>query len=293
MLCNMCPRKCNIDRAEKHGFCGCNNEITVSRAMRHFWEEPCISGKNGSGAIFFSGCNLKCIYCQNYTISRGEIGKKLSKDEFQSLVINMANEGVENINLVTPTHFTNQIVSALSEIKNEINVPIVWNSSGYESSKSISTLEGIVDIFLCDVKYYYDTTASEYSSASGYFETAMAALEEMLKISPAPVFGENGMLKSGVIVRHLVLPSGKYESEKILEGLLKYKNQILLSLMCQYTPVEGVKNHPFLKRRVTTMEYSYVVKVAKELGFNGFTQDKSSAKSEYTPDFGEIWDFSN
>ena len=260
--------------------------------MRHFWEEPCISGEKGSGAIFFSGCNLKCIYCQNYAISRGEVGKKLSKSEFQSLVLNMVKDGVDNINLVTPTHFTEQIVSALSEIKSKITVPIVWNSSGYETPESIEALDGIVDIFLCDVKYYYNATAKEYSNAPEYFDVTLKALEKMLSIAPHPKFREDGMLESGIIVRHLVLPSTKTDSEKILESLAKYKDNIILSLMCQYTPTDNVKDHKKLKRRLTTLEYSYVVDVAKRIGFKGYIQDKASAMAEYTPDFGEKWDFS-
>lgn len=287
----MCPRKCNVDRKTKLGFCGCTNEITVARAMRHFWEEPCISGEKGSGAIFFSGCNLKCIYCQNYKISRCEVGKKLSREEFQSLVMNMVKSGVDNINLVTPTHFTHQIVSALSEIKSEIDVPIIWNSSGYETAESISLLDGIVDIFLCDLKYYYEHTSKEYSNVENYYEETIKALEKMIAIAPKPIFGEKGMLKSGVIVRHLLLPVGRLEAEKILESLLKYRNKILLSLMRQYTPVPQVKEHPCLKRRVTSLEYSKIVDLAGNYGFNGFIQDKASAKSEYTPDFDEKWDF--
>ncbi len=292
MLCNMCPRKCNVERDRSCGACGTSNEITVARAMRHYWEEPCISGKKGSGAIFFSGCNLKCIYCQNYAISRGEVGKRLSNTEFQTLVQNTAKAGVDNINLVTPTHFTKQIVSALSEIKSEINVPIVWNSSGYETPESIEALDGIVDIFLCDVKYYDNATAKEYSNAPEYFDVTLKALEKMLSIAPHPKFREDGMLESGVIVRHLVLPSTKTDSEKILESLAKYKDNIILSLMCQYTPTDNVKDHKKLKRRLTTLEYSYVVDVAKRIGFKGYIQDKASAMAEYTPDFGEKWDFS-
>ena len=291
MLCNMCPRRCNVDRTNTLGVCTSSKEITVARAVRHFWEEPCISGKKGSGAIFFSGCNLKCIYCQNYDISRCEKGKKLSREEFQSLVLNIAKSDVDNINLVTPTHFTHQIISALSEIKSEIKVPIVWNTSGYEASETLSMLEGLVDIFLCDVKYYYESTSRGYSNASDYFDVTMKALKTMLSISPRPIFGENGMLKSGVIVRHLVLPFGKYEAEKILHEILPYRNSLLLSLMHQYTPNEKVKDHRFLKHRTPTVTYTSVVRLAQELGFNGYTQDRSSAKSEYTPDFDESWDF--
>ena len=291
MLCNMCPRSCNVDRTSSLGFCRSSDEITVARTVRHYWEEPCISGKNGSGAVFFSGCNLKCIYCQNFGISRGSVGKTLTKKEFQNLIINICRSGVNNVNLVTPTHFTRQIVSALSEIKNDITLPIVWNSSGYETRESIASLRGLVDIFLCDVKYYSEALSREYSSAPDYFEAAFNALKEMLEISPTPVFDENGILKSGVIVRHLVLPGGKNDSEKVLSALAEFRENILLSLMCQYTPTSQTCGHKYLSRRTTTLEYEKVLSCADSLGFKGYTQDKSSAKSEYTPDFSETWDF--
>lgn len=291
MLCNMCPRKCNADRSRAVGVCGCSDEITVSRTVRHYWEEPCISGKNGSGAVFFSGCSLKCIYCQNFEISRGSCGKILSKEEFQRLVLNISHSGVHNVNLVTPTHFTRQIVSALSEIKSELSVPVVWNSSGYETEESISSLNGLVDVFLCDLKYHSDTLSREYSSAPDYFDVSIKALKEMLKLSPHPVFDENGILKSGVIVRHLVLPGGKSDSINILESLAEFRDSIILSLMCQYTPTPNTSSHKYLSRRTTSLEYGKVLECADKLGFHGYTQDKASARSEYTPDFGESWDF--
>jgi len=287
----MCPRKCNADRAHSVGACGCSDEITVARAVRHFWEEPCISGKNGSGAIFFSGCSLKCIYCQNYEISRGSVGKTLTREDFQRLVLNISSSGVHNVNLVTPTHFTRQIASALSEIKENINIPVVWNSSGYESVESIASLRGLVDIFLCDVKYYSSDLSCEYSNAPDYFNVTVNALKEMLKLAPTPVFDENGMLKSGVIVRHLVLPGGKSDSKKVLNALAEFRENILLSLMCQYTPTPQTCNHKYLSRRTTTLEYERASSVANAIGFKGYTQDKTSAKTEYTPDFKEIWDF--
>ncbi len=282
---------CGAERKLNKGFCGADEKITVARTVRHFWEEPCISGKKGSGAIFFSGCSLKCIYCQNHTISNGGIGKKLSKKEFQSLVLNTANSGVDNINLVTPTHYTEAIAEALSEIKSEIEIPVVWNSSGYELDSSIKELRGLVDIFLCDVKYFSKELSREYSHAPDYFDVAIKALSEMIKISPTPVFDENGMMRSGVIVRHLVLPGGKKDSENVLSALSRFKDNILLSLMCQYTPTPNVSSHPKLSRRTTSLEYSNAVKLANAIGFDGYTQEKSSAKSEYTPDFKDTWDF--
>ena len=291
MPCNMCPRKCNIDRAQSVGACGCSDEIKISRTVRHFWEEPCISGKNGSGAIFFSGCSLKCIYCQNFEISRGSCGKTLSKEEFKRLLVNISRSGAHNVNLVTPTHFTRQIASALSEVKSELNVPVVWNSSGYENRESIASLQGLVDVFLCDIKYFSNELSREYSSAPDYFNVTMNALTEMLKISPKPTFDENGIMTSGVVVRHLVLPGGKSDSEMILSALAEYRDNILLSLMCQYTPTPQVKTHKKLSRRTTSLEYTKVLEFADKIGFVGYMQDKASARSEYTPDFTEAWDF--
>lgn len=291
MLCNMCPRRCNVDRDLTLGACGCGSNITVSRTVRHFWEEPCISGKNGSGAIFFSGCNLKCIYCQNYSISRGFVGKELTKNEFKSLLMNISSSGVHNVNLVTPTHFTYQIAEALSEVKADLKIPIVWNTSGYETEESIEAIKGLADIFLCDVKYFSNETALEYSHAPNYFEVAKKAIEKMISFTGKPVYDENGVMTSGVILRHLVLPGGRHDSENILTELSHIRDSVVLSLMCQYTPTPSVKNHKLLSRRVASLEYTHAVNCANKLGFNGYIQDKASAKSEYTPDFEEKWDF--
>ncbi len=291
MICRVCPRNCGVDRSEVTGFCSCDAHLRVSRAVRHFWEEPCISGKSGSGAVFFSGCNLKCIYCQNFKISNSCVGKALTEKEFQNLILNISKSGVHNINLVTPSHFTSEIVSALSEIKSELGVPIVWNSSGYERPESIRALRGIVDVFLCDVKYFSSALSSEYSSAPDYFPVAMSALDEMLSNVGSPQFDTDGMMKKGVIVRHLVLPGGKSDSIAVLDALAPMKDRILLSLMYQYTPTPNVAEHKYLSRRTTSLEYDRVLKHADALGFEGYIQDKTSAKSEYTPDFSEAWDF--
>ena len=291
MLCNICPRKCNVDRENGVGVCKTPSVITISRAMKHFWEEPSISGERGSGAIFFSGCNLNCIYCQNYSISNSGCGKTLNHDEFKNLLLNISQSGVHNINLVTPTHFTLQIYKALKEIKSELQVPIVWNSSGYESVESIKLLSGLVDIYLCDIKYKSPSLSLEYSNAPDYFDRASETFLEMIKQCPLPVFDENGILKSGVIVRHLVLPGAKEDSKEILSFLSDYKDSILLSLMSQYTPTKNTKSHPKLSRRTTSIEYNSVVKLAEKIGFQGYVQEKSSAICDYTPDFTEYWDF--
>jgi putative pyruvate formate lyase activating enzyme len=198
---------------------------------------------------------------------------------------------VHNINLVTPTHFTYQIAEALCEIKKDIKIPIVWNSSGYELVSTLECLRGIVDIFLCDVKYYSEEISREYSHAPDYFETAEKALGKMLDIAGEPCFNSDGIMHSGVILRHLVLPQGKRDSQKILEELSPYSDKVILSLMCQYTPTPLVENHPVLSRRTTTLEYRYAVEAAKRLGYDGYIQDKASAQREYTPNFNDVWDF--
>lgn len=291
MTCNICPRKCNANRSQKPGFCDCGENICISYTMRHYWEEPCISGKSGSGAIFFSGCNLKCIYCQNYSVSNGETGKNLTESEFCNLVLNIASSGVHNINLVTPTHFTQNIVSALSKIKSEITVPIVWNSSGYENPESIRMLRGIVDIFLCDIKYKSSKLSKEYSGAEDYFDTAKKALEEMLGITGVPVFTDEGLLSSGVIVRHLVLPGSREDSADILRELEYVKSEIVLSLMRQYTPTPQTRHHPKLSRHLTSLEYKAVTDLALSLGYKGYIQSKESVGIKYTPDFEMTWGF--
>lgn len=292
MECNQCPRHCGVKRdAGERGFCGTDAVFSVARVAPHPWEEPPISGQRGSGTVFFAGCNLRCVYCQNRDISRGESDIKLSSKALEEKILALQDSGVHNINLVTPSHYTEQLIPLLKRIKPLITVPVVWNSSGYESVSSLRKLEGLVDVYLPDVKYYSEELSAAYSSAPDYFEVAALALGEMLRQQPQAEIGENGLMKRGVIVRHLLLPSCRKDSINLLRALKERfgSDAFLLSLMRQYTP-DFAMDTPFqnLHRRVTSFEYQSVLEVAEELGFGGFSQDSDSATAAFTPDFESL-----
>lgn len=291
MKCNICPRNCNVDRTESLGFCGISDTITVARASRHLWEEPCISGVNGSGTVFFSGCNLKCVFCQNQKISRGKIGVELSLEQLCELFIIINNSGVNNINLVTPTHYLPQIAKALRIVKSQLTIPIVYNCSGYENAEMIKEVKDIIDIFLTDIKYKSDILSKKYSCCPDYFKVAIDSLDAMLSIQGKPII-ENGLMRSGVIVRHLVLPTYKSDSIDILNALYdRYGNEnFLVSLMNQFTPV-NCDNFPEINRKLTTFEYTRVAEAFNRLGFKGYIQGKQSASEEYIPDFDNHGEF--
>ncbi|MBQ9785411.1 MAG: radical SAM protein [Clostridia bacterium] len=289
MICDQCPRKCNIDRDGGVGFCRTGNAFSVARISRHAWEEPIISGKNGSGTVFFSGCNLRCVFCQNRAISRGDAGQIMSADELSDAMLRLVAEGAQNVNLVTPSHYTRQLVPLLEKIKPRLGVPVVWNSSGYESVDSLRMLDGLVDVYLPDMKYFSPTLSAAYSSAPDYFEVAVSALTEMLRQTGAPRFSADGTaLLGGTVVRHLVLPGERKDSIALLRTLHERfgSDAFLLSLMCQYTP-DFAMDTPYknLHRRLTSFEYDSVLALASDLGFVGFSQDLSSASAAYTPDF--------
>ena len=287
MLCNLCPRKCNIDRSMRTGACGMGDTIKVAKVMVHNWEEPCISGTRGSGAIFFSGCNLKCVYCQNRVISHEKYGFDLTVNELASKMLELQDKGVHNINLVTPTHYSDKIRDAIDLIKDKLHIPIVYNTSGYELDTEIMKMAGYVDVFLTDIKYFDSETSKKYSSAPDYYENAIKAFASMLKIAPECVFDENGIMQKGVILRHLVLPTLRKDSIKILEDVsLNFDiSKFKLALMCQYTPDFCPNEYKEIKRRVTTFEYNSVMEKAISLGYDGYIQDISSANTIYTPDF--------
>ena len=299
MGCTLCPRHCGADRTLRRGFCGVDEKILVSRVMLHKWEEPCISGTRGSGAVFFCGCPLKCVFCQNGDISRGKGGvfagqREISEAELTEVFLALQGNGAHNINLVSPTQYTDAIIRAVARAREMgLDIPIVWNTGGYESTENIKRLRGTVDVFLTDMKYFSTHLSHELSHAADYFSVSMASLREMIRVAPSPVYGEDGMLKSGVIVRHLILPGQREDSAAILRALSKegLQESILLSLMSQYTPdfftgCADVVLDKKMHRRVTTFEYNYVRDLALELGFDGFGQDKSSADSAYTPEWG-------
>ena len=291
----MCPRNCFVDReAGIQGYCGQTNKIYVARAALHMWEEPCISGKEGSGTVFFCGCPLRCIFCQNHTIALGretngkKIGKEISIGRLKDIFLELQEKGANNINLVTGTHYIPQIVTALKLAKTEgLQIPIVYNTGGYEKVESLRKLEGLVDIYLPDMKYVSKELSKEYSHAGDYFEVASKALEEMIRQVGEPEFEKNGYLKKGVIVRHMVLPGSTKDSKAVLDYLWStYGNRIYISIMNQYTPMEQIKNHPLLSRKVTKREYSKVVDYALGLGWeNGFIQEGETAMESFIPGF--------
>lgn len=308
--CKLCPRECGADRtAGQRGFCGMDSELRVARAALHMWEEPCISGSSGSGAVFFSGCNLRCVYCQNHEIAAGTRGKVISRERLAEIFLELQEQGAANINLVTPDHDLPDIVWAVREAKRQgLVLPVVYNGSGYEKEEIIASLSGVVDIFLTDFKYMEAELAAKLSHAGDYPEVAKKALAQMVKLTGTPVFDEHGMMKKGVIVRHLLLPGHKKNAKAVLRYLWEtYGDGIYISLMNQYTPmlphtgrrqdgsmqpvhdakaVSAYEQFPELCRKVTKREYEDVVDYALELGItNAFIQEGDVAKESFIPDF--------
>lgn len=286
--CNLCPRNCLIDRNKKIGICGMKDKMVIARASLHMWEEPCISGEFGSGTIFFSGCNLKCIFCQNREISTKLVGREVTVEEFSIICLNLQKKGANNINLVTPTHFVPLIVEGITLARRKgLIVPIVYNTSSYETKETIQMLDGIVDIYLPDLKYYDDSYAIKYSHAPNYFKVATEAIQEMIKQVGKPIFDENGMMKKGVIVRHLMMPGLIEDTKQILNYLYKtYQNSIYISIMNQYTPIRNFKKYPELNQKVSEEDYDKVVDYALDLGIkNAFIQEGDTASSSFIPDF--------
>ena len=283
----MCPRNCNVDREKTSGFCGANNKVKIAKIMLHHWEEPIISGLEndaGSGAIFFSHCNLKCVFCQNYEISHEGNGKYYTDRELADIFKDLEDKGALNINLVTPSHYSQNIINALHIYKPKI--PVVWNSGGYDSPQTIAKLKGLVDIFLADFKYYSNDLAKKYSLCPNYFENCTTSLLKMREICPQDII-ENGLMKQGILVRHLILPTHTDDSKKVLDWIAQnLGNQTYVSLMSQFTPYGDLSAFPEINRKLKPLEYNVVQKHLFKLGFdNGFVQELSSANTCYIPDF--------
>ncbi len=288
MGCTLCPRGCNIERGERRGFCGVNDTLKVARAALHFWEEPCISGTEGSGAVFFSGCSLHCVYCQNGEISSGRAGKEITISRLCDIFLELQKKGANNINLVTPSHYAPQIKEALGLAKEKgLHLPVVYNCGGYESTETLRSLEGLIDIYLPDFKYTSRFISKKYSNAPDYFETAKSALCEMVRQIGGSSFDERGIMTRGVIVRHLVLPSHADDSKKVIAYLHKtYGDNIYISIMNQFTPNVGCEAFPELFCTVTDEEYDEVVNFAVRLGVkNGFIQEGGTANESFIPPF--------
>lgn len=288
--CRLCPRECGVDRCEgKKGYCGASNELKVARAALHMWEEPCISGEAGSGAVFFSGCPMRCRFCQNYSIAAARKGKVISIERLAQIFLELQEKGAANINLVTPTHYTLHIIKALDLAKeNGLRIPVVYNTSGYEKTETLKLLRGYIDIYLPDFKYMDGLLAAAYSNAPDYPEYAKRALEEMVgQTGPLKLDEETGMARSGVIVRHLVLPGHVRNSKAVIQYLYEtYGDQIYISIMNQYTPMPQVAKDKLLGRKVTRREYEKVIDYALELGVeNGFFQEGDVAEESFIPEF--------
>nr|WP_297884778.1 radical SAM protein [uncultured Blautia sp.] len=289
--CTLCPRNCKVNRADgENGVCGAKGrKILAARAALHMWEEPCISGNRGSGAVFFSGCPLRCVYCQNYDIARTQVGMEISEERLGEIFLELKEKGAANINLVTPTHYTPQIIRAVKRARKEgMSLPVVYNCSGYEKVETLKMLEGIVDIYLTDFKYMEKQWAEKYSKAPDYPERAKEALAEMVRQTGRAVFDSEGMMKSGVIVRHLLLPGRVKNAKAVVKYVFEtYGDQVYLSLMNQYTPLPQVKkDFPELNRKVTKKEYERLLSYALDLGVeNAFIQEGETAKESFIPMF--------
>ena len=286
--CKLCPRNCSINRnCGEVGYCKAGNEIVIAKYYLHKWEEPCISGDNGSGTIFFTYCNLRCLFCQNYKISELNYGQSISIERFSEICLELQKRGASNINLVTPTHFVPLIIEGLRIAKkNGLVIPIVYNSSGYENVDTIKMLDGIVDVYLPDLKYYSDKYAIKYSKCKDYFKYASDAIDEMVRQKGSCKFDDNGNILSGVIVRHLLIPEMEEDSKKILKYLFdKYNDNIYISIMNQYTPVRVCK-YDELNKKIDNSIYDKIIDYAWDIGIrNAFVQEDGTQNESFIPDF--------
>lgn len=284
MVCTACPRRCGADRENGRGFCGVPAGFTVARAAKHFWEEPCISGTEGSGTVFFSGCNLRCVFCQNQKISHGCFGKELTDDALLRVFDRLIASGAHNLNLVNPTHYADRLARVLRTWHSP--VPVVYNSGGYDSVETLQKLEGLVDVYLPDLKYITAEAAQRYSGAADYFPVAAAALKEMRRQQPKDVFC-GGLLQKGLIVRHLILPKNTNRAVEILRFIADtFGTETIVSLMAQYTPCGDLSAFPELQRPITAREYEKVIAALETLGFsNAYVQERTAASEAFIPPF--------
>ena len=286
--CTLCPRNCGADRSNSTGICGAGSSVIVARASLHKWEEPCISYKNGAGTVFFSGCNLHCCFCQNNKISNKLFGKEITDKQLADIFLRLQEDGADNIDLVTPTHFVPNIINALDMVKHKLDIPVVFNCGGYELKETIDMLEGYIDVYLPDMKYFSSDISSKYSNAPDYFDYASEAILAMIKQVGKLTFNSEGGLMKGTVIRHMVLPSHRHDSIKLIEWIADNtsRDDVLVSIMNQFTPFDFISEEfSELKRKVTKMEYNSVINRAAELGLKGFTQERSSASEDYVPDF--------
>jgi len=286
--CEICPRKCKVDRLRKLGFCKAGEKISVALVSLHSWEEPCLVGDNGAGTIFFSHCNLQCVYCQNFKISQTGFGAEISVERLAEIFLEQQERGAANVELVTPTHYTLQICAALDRAKNlGLKIPVVWNSNAYENVETLELLKGRVDIFLPDLKYCDDEVARTLSNAPDYFTTATQAIEKMFELVGEVKFDSAGLMTHGVIVRHLILPGNRHDSIKVVDWLYKtFGDKIFISLMNQYTPAFRADEFKNLSRRLTSFEYKTVVDYAERIGVkNCFVQVGKTADEKFIPQF--------
>ena len=285
--CKLCPRECGADRTKGLGFCGGGLLPKAAKAYLHMWEEPCLSGTNGAGTVFFSGCSLQCCYCQNYKISAENFGKEISVERLAEIFLEIQDKGAHCLDLVSPTHYVPQIMSALDITGDKLHIPVVYNCGGYEKIETLKMLDGYIDIYLPDLKYYSSEASRKYSNAPDYFEKASAAITEMCRQTGKCEFDDNGIMQKGVIIRHLTLPTLRMDSVKLLEWAAENlpRDNFRISLMSQYTPFYKSREYREISRRISTFEYNFVLDKAVSLGLEGYMQERSSAKEEYTPEF--------
>lgn len=287
--CNVCPRNCGVDRISgKVGFCKSGVTVKVAKAYGHMWEEPCISGTKGSGTVFFSNCNLRCIFCQNHDISQSSIGKEISVERLSEIFLEQQANGYHNINLVNPTHYVPQIIAALDMAKKSgLTIPVVYNSNGYENIESIKALNGYIDVYIPDLKYFNDKYAIKYSSAPNYFNIASKVIGEMVAQVGTPVFNDDDIMIKGVIIRHLMLPGLLFDSKKVVDYIYKtFGDSVYLSLMNQYTPMFKATEYAEINRSLNPDHYDSLIDYCVDLGYkNAFIQESGTSSTVYVPDF--------